>query len=65
MIETEQLVRKLDKEVAVINQRLHVIENNHLKHLDDKLNLILKIVGTIGVLVAGQIIALLFKYIGS
>lgn len=64
MLETEQLVRKLDKEVAVINQRLDTIENNHLKHLDDKVNLILKIVGTIGVLVAGQIIAVLFKFIG-
>lgn len=64
MIETERLVQKLDKEVAVINQRLDTIENNHLKHLDEKVNLILKIVGTIGVLVAGQIIALLFKFIG-
>jgi|DEB0MinimDraft_3_1074331.scaffolds.fasta_scaffold495900_1 Mg2+ and Co2+ transporter CorA len=64
MIETEVTIQKLDKEVALINQRLDTIQNNHLEHLDQKVNLVLKIVATVGVLVAGQVLALLFKFIG-
>ena len=64
MIETEVTIQKLDKEVALINQRLDTIQNNHLEHLDQKVNLVLKIVATVGVLVAGQELALLFKFIG-
>lgn len=64
MLETDTLVQKLDKDVALINQRLDTIENNHLAHLDAKCNLILKIVATVGVLVAGQVIALVFRLIG-
>jgi Mg2+ and Co2+ transporter CorA len=63
MIESDQLIQKLDKEVALINQRLDTLQNNHLAHLDAKVNLILKIVATVGVLVTGQILALLFKLI--
>jgi Mg2+ and Co2+ transporter CorA len=63
MIETEVTIQKLDKEVALINQRLDTIQNNHLEHLDQKVNLVLKIVATVGVLVAGQVLALLFKFI--
>jgi Mg2+ and Co2+ transporter CorA len=64
MIETEVTIQKLDKEVALINQRLDTIQNNHLEHLDQKVNLVLKIVATVGVLVAGQVLALLFRFIG-
>ena len=64
MIEIEVTIQKLDKEVALINQRLDTIQNNHLEHLDQKVNLVLKIVATVGVLVAGQVLALLFKFIG-
>ena len=63
MIETEVTIQKLDKEVALINQRLDTIQNNHLEHLDQKVNLVLKIVATVGVLVAGQVLALLFNFI--
>jgi len=64
MIEIEVTIQKLDKEVALINQRLDTIQNNHLEHLDQKVNLVLKIVATVGVLVAGQVLALLFRFIG-
>ena len=64
MIETEVTIQKLDKEVALINQRLDTIQNNHLEHLDQKVNLVLKIVATVGVLVSGQVLALLFRFIG-
>lgn len=64
MIETDAMVRKLDKDVALLNQRLDTIQNNHLEHLDQKVNLILKIVATVGVLVTGQVLSLLFKFIG-
>lgn len=64
MMETEAMVRKLDKDVALLNQRLDTIQNNHLEHLDQKVNLILKIVATVGVLVTGQVLSLLFKFIG-
>lgn len=63
-METEAMVRKLDKDVALLNQRLDTIQNNHLEHLDQKVNLILKIVATVGVLVTGQVLSLLFKFIG-
>ena len=33
MIETEQVVQKLDKDVALIKQKLDILENNHLSHI--------------------------------
>jgi len=64
MVERDQLIQKLDKEVALISQRLDTLQNNHLAHLEAKVNVILKIVATVGVLVTGQVLALLFRFIG-
>jgi hypothetical protein len=33
MIETEDTIRKLDKDVALIKQKLDILENNHLAHI--------------------------------
>jgi hypothetical protein len=33
MVESDQLIQKLDKEVALISQRLDTLQNNHLAHL--------------------------------
>ena len=64
MVESDQLIQKLDKEVALISQRLYTLQNNHLAHLEAKVNVILKIVASVGVLVTGQVLALLFRFIG-
>ena len=33
MLETDHLVQKLDKDVALIKQKLDILENNHLAHI--------------------------------
>ena len=45
MIETEQIVQKLDKDVALIKQKLDILENNHLAHIKKDVDRILCIGG--------------------
>ena len=41
MIETEDTIRKLDKDVALIKQKLDILENNHLAHIKKDVDRIL------------------------
>jgi len=59
MIETEQVVQKLDKEVAVIKNTLDRLENNHLAHIKRDIDRIMIILGAVGLVVLGELFVLL------
>ena len=52
-------INKLDKEVAIIKKDIELIKTNHLKHLDDKLRSVQKVLWTVGLLVFSNLIILL------
>ena len=59
MIETEDTIRKLDKDVALIKQKLDILENNHLGHIKKDVDRILYILGAVGIVVLGELFVLL------
>ena len=59
MLETEDTIRKLDKEVAVIKNTLDRLENNHLAHIKKDIDRILYILGAVGLVVLGELFVLL------
>ena len=59
MIETENTIRKLDKDVALIKQKLDILENNHLAHIKKYVDRILYILGAVGIVVLGELFVLL------
>ena len=59
MIETEDTIRKLDKDVALIKQKLDILENNHLAHIKKDVDRILYILGAVGIVVLGELFVLL------
>tara|TARA_B100000424_G_C22559406_1_gene316786 strand:+ start:131 stop:322 length:192 start_codon:yes stop_codon:yes gene_type:complete len=59
MIETEDTIRKLDKEVAVIKNTLDRLENNHLAHIKKDIDRIMIILGAVGLVVLGELFVLL------
>jgi len=61
MIETDQTIQKLDKEVALIKQKLDVLENNHLAHIKKDIDRILYVLGAIGLAVLGELFLLINK----
>ena len=44
-------INKLDKEVSLIKKDIDIIKNNHLVHLEQKINQNSKVLWTVGVLV--------------
>jgi len=61
MQETDQLVQKLDKEVAIIKNTLDRFENNHLAHIKKDIDRILYVLGAVGLAVLGELFLLLNK----
>ena len=59
MIETEDTIRKLDKDVALIKQKLDILENNHLAHIKNYVDRILYILGAVVIVVLGELFVLL------
>ena len=59
MIETEDTIRKLDKDVALIKQKLDILENNHLAHIKKDIDRILYVLGAVGLIVLGELFVLL------
>ena len=59
MIETEDTIRKLDKDVALIKQKLEILENNHLAHIKKDVDRILYILSAVGLIVLGELFVLL------
>lgn len=58
MATQSEKINKLDKEVAIIKKDIELIKTNHLKHLDDKLRSVQKVLWTVGVLVFSNLIIL-------
>lgn len=52
-------INKLDKDIALIKQEISVLKNNHLFHLEKKVDLSMKVLWTVGVLVFSNLIILL------
>ena len=52
-------INKLDKDIALIKQEISVLKNNHLYHLEKKVDLSMKVLWTVGVLVFSNLIILL------
>jgi beta-lactamase regulating signal transducer with metallopeptidase domain len=51
-------INKLDKDIALIKQELNTVKNNHLFHLEKKVDLSMKVLWTVGVLVLSNLIIL-------
>ena len=59
MKDTNELNLEMEKikgEIKLINQTINVIKDNHLVHLDQKVNTLNKIMWTVGFMVFGQLI---------
>jgi hypothetical protein len=61
MLESEKSLQRLDKEVALITQKLDVLENNHLKHIQKDIDRILYVLGAVGLAVLGELFILINK----
>ena len=44
-------LRKIDKDVALIKQKLDTLENNHLAHIKTDIDRILYVLGAVGLVV--------------
>ena len=52
-------INKLDKEVSLIKKDIDIIKNNHLVHLEQKINQNSEVLWTVGVLVFSNLVILL------
>ncbi len=52
-------IEKIKGEIKLINQTINVIKDNHLVHLDQKVNTLNRVMWTVGFMVFGQLIILL------
>ena len=49
-------IEKIKGEIKLINQTINVIKDNHLVHLDQKVNTLNRVMWTVGVMVFGQLV---------
>lgn len=49
----------LDKRMALLEQKLEIIETNHLKHIQDDITMLKKIMGMVALTVFAQLIAVI------
>ena len=54
-------IRKIDKDVALIKQKLDILENNHLAHMQKDIDRISKVLYTIGFMILGQVLYTITK----
>jgi beta-lactamase regulating signal transducer with metallopeptidase domain len=59
MATQSEKINKLDKDIALIKQELNTVKNNHLFHLEKKVDLSMKVLWTVGVLVLSNLLILL------
>jgi predicted neutral ceramidase superfamily lipid hydrolase len=52
-------IDNLDKRMALLEQKLHIIETNHLKHIQDDITMLKKIMGAVALTVFAQLIAVI------
>jgi len=49
-------ITELKSEIKILSERISTIKDNHLKHIEDKINGITKVMYTIGFMVLGQLL---------
>ena len=49
-------IEKIKGEIKLINQTINVNKDNHLVHLDQKVNTLNRVMWTVGVMVFGQLV---------
>ena len=49
-------ITALKSEIKILSERISIIKDNHLKHIEDKINTINRVMYTIGVMVLGQLL---------
>ena len=49
-------IEKIKGDIKLINQTINVIKDNHLVHLDQKINTLNRVMWTVGVMVFGQLV---------
>ena len=54
----QEKLASLDKEVAVISERLNTIQNNHLYHIEKDMNTIKKVLWSVGFLVFSNLLGI-------
>jgi formiminotetrahydrofolate cyclodeaminase len=61
-LDTEKLAN-LDKEVAVISERLNTIQNNHLYHIEKDMSMIKRVLWSVGFLVFSNLLGIIISII--
>ena len=59
-LDTEKLAN-LDKQVAVISERLNTIQNNHLHHIEKDMNMIKRVLWSVGFLVFSNLLGIIIS----
>jgi hypothetical protein len=49
-------IEKIKGDIKLMNQTINVIKDNHLVHLDQKINTLNRVMWTVGVMVFGQLV---------
>lgn len=61
-LDAEKLAN-LDKEVAVISERLNTIQNNHLHHIEKDMAMIKRVLWSVGFLVFSNLLGIIISII--
>ena len=61
-IDTEKLAN-LDKQVAVISERLNTIQNNHLYHIEKDMMMIKRVLWSVGFLVFSNLLGIIISIV--
>ena len=61
-LDAEKLAN-LDKEVAVISERLNTIQNNHLAHIERDMSMIKRVLWSVGFLVFSNLLGIIISII--
>jgi hypothetical protein len=56
-------IEKIKGDIKLINQTLDTIRDNHLAHLDAKVNTLNKVMWTVGIMVFGQLLLIAREFI--
>jgi formiminotetrahydrofolate cyclodeaminase len=61
-LDTEKLAN-LDKQVAVISERLNTIQNNHLHHIEKDMAMIKRVLWSVGFLVFSNLLGIIISIV--
>ena len=61
-LDAEKLAN-LDKEVAVISERLNTIQNNHLHHIEKDMAMIKRVLWSVGFLVFSNLLGIIISIV--